>query len=732
MALRTPVRLVASLLAGFVVVGMASAPATASAPKVYVYPSAPRGTHVDHYFGTAVADPYRWLEDSRSAKTARWVTQERSLTRSYLNTLPTLTSRTSQMRGLLDYPRVGVPIARGTSRFWSYNPGTSAQSIIEVGDADGQNARTLVDPNALSTSGTVSVPQWAPDWTGRTLAWATSDQGSDWRTIRFTDVASGSVLADTLTGARFTSLAWTPDGTGLYYSRYTTGVGEPGQAASNQQLYLHRLGTAQESDTLVLDDPAHPTRRFWAAVSPQTNRLWVAVIESSQAYSWRMQDLSVAGGPLTEVVPGVGISQLVTDTDEGPIIYTNYEATHGRLVKALIADPRPTAWRSIVPETAATIDSWAVGGDRIAVETLQDATSRVDTYAMDGSDRRSVKLPGIGSVKGMEDGAGPAAAYLDFSSFTSPPTVFSLDAATNTLQPWHAPAATANASARARILTTQAWVTSKDGTRLPVFIVRRADVRADGTNPTLLYGYGGFNIPVTPDYQPFVLAWVERGGIYVSANLRGGSEYGTPWHEAGMKKRKQHVFDDYIAAAQWLIARKWTTASHLGITGRSNGGLLVGAAMTQRPDLFGAAIPIVGVMDMLRYQEFTIGAAWSPEYGTSKDSAAMFRYLRSYSPLHALRPGVSYPATMVMTAEQDDRVVPAHSFKFAATLQQDNANTRPMLIRITPAAGHGGGSSGGGSMQQDISDSADRLAFLDANIGGRGPSPAPVFRRARS
>ena len=728
--IRAPFKFAATLLTGVVVLGMVSAQAAIAAPKIYEYPVSQRGTHVDHYFGTPVADPYRWLEDANSTKTARWVKKQRSFTNSYVKTLPTLASRTRQMRDLLDYPRVGVPVTRGVLRFWSYNPGTSEQSIIQVSDADGQNARTLVDPNALSTSGTVSVPQWSPDWAGRTLAWASSDQGSDWRTIRFTDVATGTVLPDTLTGVKFTTLAWTPDGTGLYYSRYPSGMDTSGKAATNQQLYLHALGTDQASDKLIMEDPAHPKRLFWAVVSETTNRLWVNVYENSQAYSMWMQDLTVQGSSLAEVVPGVGISKLVTDTSEGPILYTNYQASHGRLVKVLLAHPQPSAWQSIVPATSSKIDGWAVGADRITVETLKDATSQVDTYAMDGSDHRSVKLPGIGSVKSLEDGTGSVAAYLDFSSFTTAPTVYMLDAAANTIQSWQGSATSTSTSTGARIVTKQAWVTSKDGTRLPVFIVRRADVKADGTNPTLLYGYGGFNIAVTPDYQPFVLAWVQRGGIYVSANLRGGSEYGEAWHEAGTQKNKQNVFDDYIAVAKWLIARNWTSSTHLGITGRSNGGLLVGAAMTQRPKLFGAAIPIVGVMDMLRYQEFTIGSSWAPDYGTSNDSASMFRYLRAYSPLHALRAGVSYPATMVMTADQDVCVVPAHSYKFAATLQRDNANSRPMIIRITSSAGHGGGSSGGGSMQQDIADSADRLAFLDANIGGRGPHPKPVFQRA--
>ncbi len=704
---------------------------SSAASTVYTYPRAWRSDHVDDYFGVEVEDPYRWLEDPADPRTKRWVAQESNLARKYLDTLPTLESRTAQMTRLLNYPRTSAPRSREDLRFWTHNTGLQSQAVIKVGDSDGGNARVLVDPNTLSVDGTVSVPQWAPSGDGTRLAWATSDKGSDWRTIRFSDVATGEVLPDSLEGARFTSLAWAPDSSGLYYARYPQVANPLEQAARYQAVYFHRLGTPQSADVRVVGDPVDPGRRFWPIVTANTNRLWILGIERDRTYSLHMQDLSAPDAPVVEIVPG-GIAEfdIVADTAAGPILKTDYQAANGRIVQLLLADPKPEKWRVIVPESDATINSFGVAGDSIVVSTLRDATSRIDVYAMDGTQHRSVDLPGLGAVSEIADSSGDGPAYLNYSSFTSAPRVYALDGSTATLVPWGRSAAATSTNAPAkRIVTTQEWIVSKDGTRVPAFVIRRADASRDGTNPTLLYGYGGFDIPITPDYQPFVLGWVESGGIYVSANLRGGGEYGKSWHEAGTKLRKQNVFDDYIAIAEWLIDEKWTTPARLAITGRSNGGLLVGAAMTQRPELFGAAIPIVGVMDMLRYHQFTIGASWATDYGRSDDSRKMFRYLRGYSPLHNLAPGVSYPATMVMTADQDDRVVPAHSYKFAATLQHDNANDRPMLIRITTGAGHGGGSSGGGSVQQDISASADRLAFLDASLDGRGPQPEAVFRR---
>lgn len=698
-----------------------------SSAVTYTYPSAWRGPVVDRYFGVPVADPYRWLEDSSSSRTQRWVKQESDLARTYLDSLPTLRSRTTQMTGLLNYERVGTPVSRGPLRFWTYNSGLLAQAVIQVSDSDGSNPRVLVDPNGLSLDGTVSVPQWSPSWDGANLAWAASVSGSDWRTIRFTDVASGEVLTDVLEGARFTSLEWAPDNSGLYYSRYPQSTNPLQQAATNQAVYFHRLGTAQSDDIKILDDPSKPERRFWPIVTPDTKRLWIVTIETDRKEGLLFKNLTDPLSAVTQVVAPLGDINVLSDSSAGPTIYSDYLAPNGRIVRVNLASPSPVDWSTVVPEGTSPILNYATVGNSIVVMTLKNAISQVDMFDAQGGNRRAVRLPGLGSVSSMTDASDSGPAYLTYSSFTTAPEVLELDDTSGEVSTWRTSAAASTASPR--IVTSQEWVRSKDGTRVPVFVVRRSDTRRDGTNPTLLYGYGGFNISITPDYQPFVLGWVQRGGIYVSANLRGGGEYGRDWHRAGTLQSKQNVFDDYIATAEWLVAKKWTKPSHLAITGRSNGGLLVGAAMTQRPELFGAAIPIVGVMDMLRYHRFTIGASWASDYGRSDDSAAMFRYLLGYSPVQNLRPGTSYPATMVMTADTDDRVVPAHSYKFAATLQHDNANTRPMLIRITMGAGHGGGSSGGGSVQQDISASADRLAFLDAQIGGRGPVPTPTFTK---
>jgi prolyl oligopeptidase len=688
---------------------------------VYRYPAAPRTDHTDTYFGTTVADPYRYMEEPTDPRTQRWVAAEAMLARRYLDSLPSLASRTEQVKGLWNYAKYSPPSQHGGRLFWFANDGLQAQPVMYWSDGPTGAPRVALDPSTLSSDGTVSIgfTNVSPD--GRFIAWGESDGGSDWRTIRVRNVDTGQDLPDTIKWAKFTTASWLPDSSGFTYSGYSEPANPLEQTNANMRVYFHTLGETQAQDRLVYADPAHPTLRTYARIPAGDERRWLTVADTTSENVLYYQSLERPDAPIVLVPDTTGGSSVaLRDSGNFAWLLTNIDAPNYRIVRVDLRTPGKEYWVDVVPETSDVITSAVVAGSKFVITSLHDVTSRLRIVDFDGTPGQAVRLPGLGGVGEVTGTTSSATAFYSFDSFTSPQRVLSLDTTTGTTAIWKTPELNFDP---ALYVTDQVFVKSKDGTKVPAFVVHRKDIKLNGKNPTLLFGYGGFNISLTAGFTAYRMAWLQRGGVYVQATLRGGGEYGRAWHQAGTKLQKQNVFDDFIAVAEWLIDKKWTSRSRLAIEGRSNGGLLVGAAMTQRPDLFAAAIPTVGVLDMLRYHQFTIGAAWAGDYGRSDDSPEMFTYLRGYSPVHNVRRGVDYPATLIMTGERDDRVVPAHSFKFGAELQADNASDRPIIVRVETRAGHGAGTS----TDQAIAQAADQLAFLDANLGTTPLVPEPVF-----
>ena len=697
----------------------------APAPLRFAYPAAALGPQVDDYFGTAVADPYRWLESPDAPDTRAWVEAEAALTRGYLDALPSRAAREARLTELWNYERYSTPWMEGGQVFFYKNDGLQAQSVLYTATALDAPPRVLLDPNTLSTDGTVSLADAVVSWDGKLLAWGTSDGGSDWRTFRVRRVDTGADLTDELKWIKFSSVAWSKDNTGFYYSRYPEPQNPLEQVNENMQLYYHVLGEPQSKDRLVFAEPTHPKRGMGAEVSKDGKLLWIAVWEGTENKNrLYYQRLDQKNAPIVRLLDGFDAAYSVLHK-QGDLVWlqTNLDAPRERIIQIDLRKPDRKNWKTIVPEQAEVLTGASVVGGKIIATYLKDARSEVRLFALDGKDAGTLALPGIGTVGGFRGEADAPETFYAFSSYTAPPILFRYDVSTGQSTVWKESKVPFD---REAFLTEQVFVPSKDGTKIPAFIVRRKDTTPNGHNPTLLYGYGGFNISLTPSFSPTTIAWIEQGGVYVVANLRGGGEYGEAWHDQGIKLKKQNVFDDFIATAEYLVANQWTAPGRLGIQGGSNGGLLVGAAITQRPDLFGAAIPAVGVLDMLRYHLFTIGWAWASDYGRSDDSAEMFRYLYGYSPLHNVKSGTRYPSTLVVTADHDDRVVPAHSFKFAAALQAAHGGENPVLIRIEQRAGHGAGKS----TAQRIEEAADIMSFLDANLGVAPLQPAPVFSRA--
>jgi prolyl oligopeptidase len=696
--------------------------APAQSTPALQYPATRRGDQVDDYHGTRVADPYRWLEDAASAETRAWIEAQNALTRSYLDAIPERPSIAAQLTRLWNYPKYGVPVRRAGRAFYFENTGLQNQPVYYVRDRVNGEARVLLEPNGLSPDGTVAISTVAPSPDGTLLGYGVSTSGSDWQEFRVRDVRTARDLPDTLRWIKFSSIAWTKDNRGFFYSRFDEPSAEeqrsgrpPAAANRGQKVYYHRLGQPQSSDQLILERSEHPDWLFNTEVSEDGQ---YAVITISQGSDERTRLYFIDLGRARRPAIGNPVVRLLDDFDaaydfvhsEGMIFYvrTNHQAPNSRLVAIDINSRRPSAWRTIIPNGPDALLAADVIGRRFVATYLADARSVVRVFSLRGQPQGEVPLPGIGAVTGIAGERTDRDFYYSFTSFLQPPTIylFDLDRRTNLL--YKQPAAAFDAS---RYETRQVFATSKDGTRVPVFVTARRGVTLDGRNPTLMYAYGGFNVAMTPAFSPTTAAWLEMGGIYAVPNLRGGSEYGRAWHEAGMRERKQNVFDDFVAAAEFLVREGYTTPSRLAISGGSNGGLLVGAVMTQRPDLFAAALPAVGVMDMLRYHRFTIGWAWASEYGSSDDPVA-FRYLMAYSPLHNIKAGVCYPATLVTAADHDDRVVPGHSFKFAAALQAAQGCTRPALIRVETKAGHGAGKP----TSKQIAEATDRLAFLARNL----------------
>jgi len=673
------------------------------------YPETKRADVVETHFGVAVHDPYRWLEnDVRTDPAVRdWVTAQNKVTEAYLATLPGRAAFKARLEQLWNYERFGVPEKEGAHYFYTRNSGLQNQAVLYVRAGLSGEPRRLIDPNTWSQDGATALAEWIASRDGNRLAYAVQDGGTDWRTVHILDVVTGSPLADELKWVKFSNLAWAHDGSGLYYSRFAEpAAGQAFQALNeNQEVYFHRIGTPQSADTLVYRTPDRPKLGHIAQVTD--DGAWLVITSSEgtdDRYEITLLDLRRRGAQPFTLIKGLEFNwQLAGSIGDTLYFVTNKGAPLQKIVAIDAAHPAAEP-RLIVSEAKSTIDGAALVGDRLLVSYLVDAKSEVRRFTLDGKPDGTVPLPGIGSVGGFAGKAGDPETFFSFSSFNVPGTIYRYDVASGTVTPFAAPKV---AFSPDDYVVEQHFFASKDGTRVPIFVVHKKGLDLKGGAPTLLYGYGGFNISLPPSFNPANLAWMEKGGVYALANIRGGGEYGKAWHDGGRLANKQNVFDDFIAAGEYLIAQGITTKGKLAIRGGSNGGLLVGAVVNQRPDLFAAALPEVGVMDMLRFDRFTAGRYWVDDYG-HPDREEDFRRLYAYSPYHNIRSGRDYPAILVLTADTDDRVVPGHSFKYAAALQAADIGPKPHLIRIETRAGHGSGKP----TDKLIEEFADMWAFI--------------------
>ncbi len=676
--------------------------------KGLTYPKTRKSDHVDVLHGTKVADPYRWLEDLDSDETKAWVEAQNAVTYPYLAAIPARKKLRERLTELWNYEKYGIPKAKGGQYFFSKNDGLQNQSVLYTVDSLDGSPRVLLDPNKLSEDGTVALAGYSISHDGSQMAYGVAAAGSDWQEYRIRDVATGEDSADHLKWIKFTGVTWTKAGKGVFYGRFD----EPaeGEALSsrnyNHKVYYHKLGTPQASDRLIYERPDQKEWMFEPQVTDDGEYLLLEVSRGTETNNGVFfRSLSAQEGPIVELLSDFDAMYRFIDND-GPVFWfmTDHDAPRGRVIAVDRRDPRPKKWRQVIPEAAETLRGVNLVNNQFVATYLEDAHTVVRIFDIDGRPVREVEMPGLGSASGFGGKRGDKETFYSFTSFNAPSTVYRYDLTTGQSTVFKLPKVDFDPE---EYVTKQVFFSSKDGTRVPMFITHKKGLTLDGSNPTYLYGYGGFDISLTPRFSVSNLVWMEMGGVYVLTNLRGGGEYGKAWHDAGKKLLKQNVFDDFIAAAQWLIAEKYTRPDKLAIAGGSNGGLLVGACMIQRPELFGAALPAVGVMDMLRFHKFTIGHAWTSDYG-SPDDPEEFKALYAYSPLHNLKPGTAYPATMVTTADHDDRVVPSHSFKFAATLQAAHTGDAPVLIRIETKAGHGAGKP----TSKRIEEAADKLAFL--------------------
>lgn len=687
------------------------------------YPSTRKSDHVDNYHGISVPDPYRWLEDTESAETKAWIEAQNALTMPYLHALPYREPLKRILTRRWNYPRYGIPFKRGRRYFYFKNDGLQNQAVLYWQPTLTGKPRVLLDPNLLSPDGTVSVSNVAVSENGRWLAYGLSQAGSDWQEIRVRSVETGEDLPDDLRWVKFSSIAWTKDGKGFFYCRYP----EPPKEANpmwhpnlNQKVYYHRLGTPQSRDLLILEHPDHPEWRYSITVSEDGRYAVIGVTEAGPKNLVYVIDLQRPSqpevkSPIQPLIDRFEASYQFLGND-GTLFYfrTDLDAPRGRVIAIDLLHPDREHWKTILPEGEDTLQAVTLMGKQMAVVTLHNAISRVSIYTLKGEFVGEIPLPTLGTCSGFVGRRSQDEFFYGFTSFVHPYTVYRYEVRTGESTIFHAPQI--EGLDPSQYETKQVWFRSKDGTRVPMFITHRKGLKRDGQNPTLLYGYGGFNISLTPFFSVSYFVWMENGGVLAVPNLRGGGEFGEEWHQAGTKERKQNVFDDFIAAAEYLIDHRYTSPQKLAIRGGSNGGLLVGAVMCQRPELYRVALPAVGVMDMLRYHRFTIGSAWKEDYGTS-DDPQMFRVLYAYSPYHNLKPGVRYPATLVTTGDHDDRVMPAHSFKFAARLQEVQAGDAPVLIRVQTRAGHGAGKP----TSLLIEEEADVLAFTMYHLGMEVP-----------
>lgn len=689
------------------------APAVARPAAALAYPETRREALVERYFGVEVADPYRWLEDDRSEETARWVQAQNAVTRAYLDAIPYRDKIAQTLKRLLDYERESAPFFAGADTYFYRNDGLQNQDVLWRRGADGE-AEVFLDPNTFSDDGTVSMSAVSFSRDGRFVAYQLAEGGSDWRRIVVRDVASGEALDEAIVDVKFSGIAWRGN-EGFYYSRYDKPAGSALSAKTDQhKLYFHRIGTPQAQDELIFGASDGQKHRYVSADVTEDDRfLSIIAANSTSGNRLFLVDLASAQARPTPILVDEDADAAVIDAVGDTIfIETNRDAPNGRVVRAAAADPGPANWQDVIAESEHVL-SVRTGAGYFFALYMVDALSRVRQYARSGEFLREIELPDLGSASGFSGKREQDSLYFSFTNYRLPPSIFHLDPASGAVSLYRA---SSSRFAADDFVTEQVFYTSADGTRIPMLITHARGVPRDGSAPTLLYGYGGFNVSLRPRFSATVAAWLSLGGVYAVPNIRGGGEYGKAWHLAGTRERKQNVFDDFVAAAEYLLDQGYTSKEKLALRGGSNGGLLVGAVMTQRPDLFQVALPAVGVMDMLRYHTFTAGAGWAYDYGTAADSEAMFRTLLGYSPLHNLKPGTRYPATLVTTADHDDRVVPAHSFKFAAQLQRDHAGEAPVLIRIEADAGHGAGTP----TSKIIEQYADVWGFTFYNLGVAG------------
>jgi prolyl oligopeptidase len=704
-----------------------SCPAAAAAGVTYgvAYPVSNKGAQIDDYHGVKVADPYRWLEDANSAETRAWVDSQNKLTQGFLSQIPARDAIRQRLTALWNFERFGIPIKQGHRIVFARNDGLQNQSVLYTLTNVNDTPRLLLDPNTLSADGTVALAgtEISPD--GKYLAYATAASGSDWNEWKVRDIDSGKDLDDRLQWVKFSKASWTRDSKGFYYSRYDAPKESTKLADINyfQKLYFHRVGTAQSSDVLVYDRPDQKEWSFDAKVSDDGHYLVINIGQGTERKNRiYLKDLRTPDAPVVAMLDGFDATYEFIGND-GPVLRfrTDKDAPRGRVIAIDSRKPASADWKVIIPQAAQTLQAVHAADNRLIVSYLADAHSQVKVFDLRGKLVRTVDLPGIGSVAGFEGKPNDREVFYSYTSFTTPQSIYHYDVQTGKSSLFRQPKVDFDP---ATFETRQVFVPSKDGTKVPLFIVAKKGMKLDGNNPTYLFGYGGFNVSLTPSFSVPNLAWMEMGGVFVLANLRGGGEYGQEWHQAGTKLHKQNVFDDFIGAAEWLIANKVTSPAKLAIGGGSNGGLLVGATLAQRPELFAAALPAVGVMDMLRFHKFTIGWGWISDYGTS-DNADEFKALYAYSPLHNLKRGACYPATLITTADHDDRVVPAHSFKFAATEQAAQGGAAPVLIRIDVKAGHGAGKP----VSKQIEEVTDRWSFLSKILEMPG-ALAPAVKAA--
>lgn len=688
------------------------------------YPDTPTDDVVDDYHGERVGDPYRWLEDTETAETSAWIDEQNAVTFAHLETLEARGPIRVRVSELWDYTRYGsasdpVPVQAGARTFYFRNDGLQDQPVLWVEeDGSGEPARMLLDPNTLSADGTVAVTSFDVTRDGRRIAYGLASGGSDWQAIRVRDVDTGTDLDERISWVKFSRPSWTHDGAGFFYARYPRPDPEAELLEINrgQQLYYHRLGTGQGTDQLILQRPDRPEWGFQADVTEDGRYVLIHVWQGSASENRLFYlDLLDPDHPVLEgvvpqplIVEGDASYRFIGNVGSVAYILTDLGAPRRRVVAVDLTNPGRESWVTVVPEDPAVLESGRLIGSRLVLAYLRDAASELRVLDLEGRRLREVALPGSGTVAGFWGRADDPRMFVSYASFIQPTTVYRSDVEEGTLRLFgESPGVPPD-----DMVTHQVFFTSRDGTRVPMFVTHRRGLVKDGARAVLLYGYGGFNVSLTPFYSVPNRVWLELGGVLAVPNLRGGGEYGEAWHKAGTLERKQNVFDDCIGAAEYLIAEGYTNPDRIAISGASNGGLLVGACMTQRPDLFAVALPAVGVMDMLRFHRFTIGWAWVSDYG-SADEPEAFRYLRAYSPLHSLTDGVCYPATLVTTADRDDRVVPGHSFKFVARLQAAQGCRRPVLIRVDRQAGHGAGKP----TRKQIDEAADRLAFAWHHLG---------------